>query len=153
MERHGVGEDVSMDSNESVPVFCEIEEMSKMPVYFTDLDQRLTKCSLRCFAEIKMFSTLFQAMGQLVKDLKVFNVWLSSHIWLFRLVSSQLIAACCLDQRQRASFSRSPVFLTAAWPAHCHARFRWTSWDAFLAINGSGYMDRVFLWRAVRLFG
>ncbi|TNN47186.1 hypothetical protein EYF80_042611 [Liparis tanakae] len=44
----------------------------------------------------------------------VFNVWLSSHIWLFRLVSSQLIDARCLDQRQRASFSRSPVFPTAA---------------------------------------
>ncbi|TNN55148.1 hypothetical protein EYF80_034591 [Liparis tanakae] len=37
--------------------------------------------------------------------------------------------------------------------AHCHARFRWTSWDAFLAITGIGYRDRVFLWRAVRSFG
>ncbi|TNN65017.1 hypothetical protein EYF80_024756 [Liparis tanakae] len=34
----------------------------------------------------------------------VFNVWLSSHIWLFRLESSQLIAARFLDQRQRVSF-------------------------------------------------
>ncbi|TNN34891.1 hypothetical protein EYF80_054940 [Liparis tanakae] len=46
----------------------------------------------------------------------VFNVWLSSHIWLFRLVSSQLIATRCFDQRQRVSFSGSPVFPTAA----CH---------------------------------
>ncbi|TNN58855.1 hypothetical protein EYF80_030928 [Liparis tanakae] len=33
----------------------------------------------------------------------VVNLWLSSHIWLFRLVSSQLIEARC---RQRASISR-----------------------------------------------
>ncbi|TNN30779.1 hypothetical protein EYF80_059069 [Liparis tanakae] len=47
----------------------------------------------------------------------VFNVWLSSHIWLFRLVRSQLIATRCFDQRQRVAFSRSPVFPTAA----CHS--------------------------------
>ncbi|TNN86670.1 hypothetical protein EYF80_003138 [Liparis tanakae] len=45
---------------------------------------------------------------------KVFNVWLSSHIWLFRHVRSQLIATRCFDQRQRVSFRRSPVFNTAA---------------------------------------
>ncbi|TNN41578.1 Ephrin type-B receptor 1 [Liparis tanakae] len=48
---------------------------------------------------------------------KVFNVWLSSHIWLFRLESSQLIAARFLDQRQRVSFRPGPVFSTAA----CHS--------------------------------
>ncbi|TNN88742.1 hypothetical protein EYF80_001074 [Liparis tanakae] len=42
----------------------------------------------------------------------VFNVWLSSHIWLFRLESSQLIAARFLDQRQRVSFRPGPVFST-----------------------------------------
>ncbi|TNN62628.1 hypothetical protein EYF80_027146 [Liparis tanakae] len=50
----------------------------------------------------------------------VFNVyfsvvkfWLSSHIWLFRLVSSQLIDASCRQrawQRQQASFSRGMSF-------------------------------------------
>ncbi|TNN58623.1 hypothetical protein EYF80_031126 [Liparis tanakae] len=40
---------------------------------------------------------------------RVFNVWLSSHIWLFRLESSQLIAARFLDQRQRVSFRPGPV--------------------------------------------
>ncbi|TNN48798.1 hypothetical protein EYF80_040973 [Liparis tanakae] len=50
----------------------------------------------------------------LLRHVKVFNVWLSSHIWLFWLVSSQLIAARCLDQRQRVSFRPGPVFNTAA---------------------------------------
>ncbi|TNN30410.1 hypothetical protein EYF80_059438 [Liparis tanakae] len=45
----------------------------------------------------------------------VFNVWLSSHIWLFRLESSQLIAARFLDERQRVSFRPGPVFSTAAY--------------------------------------
>ncbi|TNN89008.1 hypothetical protein EYF80_000886 [Liparis tanakae] len=40
--------------------------------------------------------------------LTVFNVWLSSHIWLFRLESSQLIAARFLDQRQRVSLRPGP---------------------------------------------
>ncbi|TNN86731.1 hypothetical protein EYF80_002914 [Liparis tanakae] len=45
---------------------------------------------------------------------QVFNVWLSSHIWLFRLESSQLIAARFLDQRQHVSFRPGQVFSTAA---------------------------------------
>ncbi|TNN75997.1 hypothetical protein EYF80_013760 [Liparis tanakae] len=40
---------------------------------------------------------------------QVFNVWLSSHIWLFRHVSAQLIATRCFDQRQRVSFRSSPL--------------------------------------------
>ncbi|TNN61672.1 ADAMTS-like protein 3 [Liparis tanakae] len=43
----------------------------------------------------------------------VVNVWLSSHIWLFRLVISQLIYARCRQsawQPQRASFSRGMSF-------------------------------------------
>ncbi|TNN80124.1 hypothetical protein EYF80_009635 [Liparis tanakae] len=56
---------------------------------------------------------------------KVFNVRLSSHIWLFRLVSSQLIAARFLDQRQRVSFRPGPVFSTAALNAEPATGAEW----------------------------
>ncbi|TNN62468.1 hypothetical protein EYF80_027271 [Liparis tanakae] len=65
-------------------------------------------------AEPEVYSDLDLASPQ-GRISMVFNVWLSSHTWLFRLVSSQLIAARFLDQRQLVSFRPGPVFSTAAY--------------------------------------
>ncbi|TNN88086.1 hypothetical protein EYF80_001667 [Liparis tanakae] len=66
---------------------------------FTTLDRKPVSCSL---APSLLLSTLESESAQIVKVFlrPVFNVyfsvvnfWLSSHIWLFRLVSSQLIGS------------------------------------------------------------
>ncbi|TNN78693.1 hypothetical protein EYF80_011097 [Liparis tanakae] len=57
--------------------------------------------------------------GEAVKEtmssgwLQVFNVWLSSHIWLFRLVSSQLISQL-INARYRQRVSAAAASRSAA---------------------------------------
>ncbi|TNN61869.1 hypothetical protein EYF80_027885 [Liparis tanakae] len=68
---------------------------------------------------------------------QVFNVWLSSHIWLFRHVPSQLIC-----QLIDARYSGSPQLQRAVQPQHIFGGFQLQQEAEAAILGGGGALTR-----------